>query len=219
MESIKQWAVKYKQMFLLLGVIGMMLAPFLWPFFVAIVFQAFSVALPALIVGIAVKMIRREKSDEQKRNQGYKNTEDADVYSEETISGHKTSAGETSKKAEPVQERYWETGEKSLRKQLENKREMSDTSCFALVWYELEGKERIFRLIRKLETEGIHKFSISPEGVCSVRIENGYRRVGVLRSYPCRGMKELTPRLKKEHIHTLQKGKYLWLSWGKECFR
>ena len=73
--------------------------------------------------------------------------------------------------------------------------------------------------MRKLETEGIHTFSISPEGFYSVCTENGYRRIGVLRSYPCREMKGLIPRLRKDHIHTSQKGKYLWLSWGKECLR
>lgn len=217
MEGVRAWIVRYKKMLILMGVAGMMLAPFLWPFFLAIIFQVLSLAVPALVVGIAVKKLRKEKPDEQKGNQGYKNTEDAEVPTEKNVSGCKTSAGATNAKTDPVPQKYWETGEKSLRKELENKRQMSDASCLALIWYELEGKERIFRFMRKLETEGIHTFSISPEGFCSVRTENGYRRIGVLRSYPCREMKGLIPRLRKDHIHTSQRGKYLWLSWGKEC--
>ena len=177
------------------------------------------VAVPFLIVGIAVKILRREKTNEQKGSQRYQNTKDADVHFEETISGCKASTGAEKEKTAPAWERHRETGEESLRRQFKNRKEMSDASCFALIWYELEGKERIFRFMRKLETEGIHTFSISPEGFCSVRTENGYRRIGVLRSYPFREMKGLIPRLRKDHIHTSQRGKYLWLSWGKECLR
>lgn len=170
-------------------------------------------------MGIAVKILRREKTNEQKGSQRYQNTKDADVHFEETISGCKASTGAEKEKTAPAWERHRETGEESLRRQFKNRKEMSDASCFALIWYELEGKERIFRLMGKLEREGIRKFSISPEGICSVRAENGYRRIGVLRSYPCREMKSLIPRLKKDHIHASLRGKYLWLAWGKECFR
>lgn len=219
MEAVRAWIVRYRQAFILLGVIGMMLAPFLWPFFLAIIFQAFSVVVPFVIVGIAIKILRREKPNEQKGNQSDKNAENAGVHSEETVSGCKTPTGTKNEKTASVPERYWETGEESLRRQLKNAKEMSDDSCLALIWYELEGKERILRFMRRLETEGIRKFSISPEGICSVRAENGFRRIGVLRFYPCREMKNLIPRLRKDHIHASLRGKYLWLSWGKECFR
>lgn len=197
----------------------MLLAPFLWPCFVAIIFKAFHVAVPFLMIGIAVRMLRREKPDEQKGNPKYKNTEAADIQSEETVSGQKTPAETPGKKADPVPERYRETAENSLRRQLGNRKEMSDAACYALVWYELEGKERILRLMRRLETEGVHTFSISPEGICSIREGKGYRRIGALRSYPGREMKGLIPRLKDDHIYAAQRGRYLWLSWGKERFR
>lgn len=219
MEKVREWMVRYRQMLLLIGVAGMMLAPFLWPFFLAIVFQVLSLAVPVLIVGFAVKKLRKEKPNEQKEDQRDEDSEDAGVHGKETIFGGKAPAKAKDEAAGPVPEKYWETGEKSLRRQLGEIKAMSDASCFALVWYELEGKERILRFMRKLETEGIRKFSISPEGICSVRTENGYRRIGVLRSYPCREMNGLIPRLKKDHIHAARRGRYLWLSWGKECFR
>lgn len=87
MEAVRDWIVRYRQMLILLGVIGMMLAPFLWPFFLAIIFQAFYVAVPFLIVGVAVKILRRERSNEQKESQRYQNTKDAGVHSEETVLG------------------------------------------------------------------------------------------------------------------------------------
>ena len=180
MEGVRAWIVRYKKMLILMGAAGMMLAPFLWPFFLAILFQTFSLAVPILVVGFAVKKLRREKPDEQKGNQEYKSSEDADVHSEKAVSGCKAPKGAENGKTDPVPERYWETGEKSLRKQLKSRKEMSDASCLALI---------------------------------------GYRRIGVLRSYPFREMKGLIPRLRKDHIHTSQRGKYLWLSWGKECLR
>ena len=69
MEGVRAWIVRYKKMLILMGVAGMMLAPFLWPFFLAILFQTFSLAVPILVVGLAVKKLRREKPDEQKGNQ------------------------------------------------------------------------------------------------------------------------------------------------------
>lgn len=89
----------------------------------------------------------------------------------------------------------------------------------AQMWYQMEGRARIFRLIRKLEKEGIESFSISPEGICSVREKNGYRRVGVLRAFPYRETHTLKKELGKERIQAVRKGRYLWLSWGKEYGR
>ena len=79
MEAVREWIVRYRQMLILLGVIGMMLVPFLWPFFLAIIFQVFYVAVPFLIVGIAVKILRREKTNEQKGRERYQNNKDEDV--------------------------------------------------------------------------------------------------------------------------------------------
>lgn len=58
MEGVRAWIVRYKKMLILMGVAGMMLAPFLWPFFLAILFQTFSLAVPILVVGLAVKKYR-----------------------------------------------------------------------------------------------------------------------------------------------------------------
>ena len=226
MEEVRQWCARYKGMLILLGVIGVMLAPLLWPFFLAIIFQGACVVAPILIVGAVVKKTRRERADEQKRNRKYPNEEKADFHASEAVSAGENEKGAAAQ-ADSVPERSWETGKeqrKSLVKDWKTEKAqgenlikgnhgMSDAFCLALIWYELEGRERIFRYRKKLEREGIHQFSISPEGICSVREENRYRRIGALRAYPGRETKLLIRELRKDHIRAAQKGKFLWLSW------
>lgn len=218
MEEVRQWCARYKGMLILLGVIGMMLAPFLWPFFLAIIFQGACVAAPVLIVGAVVKKTRRERTDEQKRNRKYSNEEKADFHTSEAVSAGENEKGAAAQ-ADSVPERSWETGKAQGENPIRGNHGMSDASCLALIWYELEGRERIFRYKKKLEREGIHQFSISPEGICSVREENRYRRIGALRAYPGRETKLLIRELRKDHIRAAQKGKFLWLSWGKAGLR
>ena len=93
---------------------------------------------------------------------------------------------------------------------------MNASSCAALMWYQLDGRERIFRLMKKLEKEDRWSFTISPEGICTVCEEKGYRRIGALKSFPGREMKVLEKELRKDRIRTVKRGKFLWLSWGKE---
>lgn len=217
MEDAKQWLERYKQQFILAGVIGMMLAPFLWPFFLAIIFQVLSLAIPIIVVRAIIQKVRKEKTNEKKRNCEEPYTGNADFHTERNVSGKSNSKPQEAAKTDTVPKGNKETGKESLENHTKSKRSMSDASCIALMWYRLEGRERILRLMRKLEKEGIWNFSISPEGICSVRKENGYCRVGALRSFPHREVKILEKELLKDHIRTTQKGKYLWLSWGKEC--
>ncbi len=39
MEDVRQWLESYKKQLILAGVAAMVLAPFLWPFFLAVLFQ------------------------------------------------------------------------------------------------------------------------------------------------------------------------------------
>lgn len=219
MEEVKQRLLRYKGQMILLGVIGIMLAPFLWPFYLAIVFQALSLLLPVLIAGTVIRKIRKEKVNEQKRNDGYPCTENSEFCAEKAVPGGTCSEREKTAQTDPVQKKRKEAGAEQLRKNRKRRQEMSDAACIALMWYQLEGRERIFRIMRKLETEGKLSFSISPEGICSVREKDGFQRIGALRAYPHGETKILVQELRKDHIRAVQKGKYLWLSWGKGGLR
>ena len=133
MEEVRQWCARYKGMLILLGVIGMMLAPFLWPFFLAIIFKGGCVAAPVRILGAVVKKNRRERTDEQKRNRKYSNEEKADFHTSEAVSAGENEKGAAAQ-ADSVPERSWETGKAQGENPIRGNHGMSDASCLALIW-------------------------------------------------------------------------------------
>ena len=66
MEKLKRLAEKYKWLCILTGGIGFFLSPFLWPFFLMIIFQSLSLAAPIIVAAFIIKTVREEKKDEQK---------------------------------------------------------------------------------------------------------------------------------------------------------
>ena len=214
MEALKRLAEKYKWLCILTGGIGFFLPPFLWPFFLMIIFQSLSLAAPIIVAAFIIKTVREEKKDEQKSNNGSKQTESTDFDTSKDVSDRGNSAYQKAEKAD-LSERYQKEGTQPL-KESYMQHEKSEAECKAVVWYQMEGKERIQNLKVKLEKTGIRQFSISPEGVCCVPEGKYFRRVGMLRAFPAHETKILIQYLHKDHIHAVKKGKYLWLSWGKE---
>ena len=219
MEDVRQWLESYKKQLVLAGAAAMVLAPFLWPFFLAVLFQAICIAIPVVAAGTMVQMFREGKIHGQKRTKETFCAEDSEIPAGAEVPGTGAPDGPEAPSADPVQERDRKSGDQPLKESEQNGRSRSDSSCMAQMWYQMEGRVRIFRLVRKLEKEGIQSFSISPEGICSVREKNGYRRVGALRAFPYRETHTLKKELGKDRIQAAQKGRYLWLSWGKECGR
>lgn len=219
MEDVRQWLESYKKQLILAGAAAMVLAPFLWPFFLAVLFQVFCIAIPVVAAGTVIQMFKEEKLHGQKRTEERFYAKDSEIPAgtEVPVTGAPDSTEVP--QADPVQERGRQTGDQPLKESEKNGRSRSDSSCMAQMWYQMEGRIRILRLVNKLEKEGIRSFSVSPEGICSVREKNGYRRVGALRAFPYRETHTLKKELGKERIQAAQKGRYLWLSWGKECSR
>lgn len=219
MENVRQWLESYKKQLILAGAAAMVLAPFLWPFFLAVLFQVFCIAIPVVAAGTVIQMFKEEKLHGQKRTEERFYAKDSEIPAgtEVPVTGAPDSTEVP--QADPVQERGRQTGDQPLKESEKNGRSRSDSSCMAQMWYQMEGRIRILRLVNKLEKEGIRSFSVSPEGICSVREKNGYRRVGALRAFPYRETHTLKKELGKERIQAAQKGRYLWLSWGKECSR
>lgn len=219
MEDAKQWMERYKEQFIFAGVVGMVLAPFLWPFFLMIIFQVIILMVPILVIRLIIQRVRKEKMNGQKRRQEKPDTGNADFHTEKNVSDRSASDGKKDAKTDPVPERNKETKAEPIGRSGKGRQEINEDSCTALMWYKLEGRERIMRIMKKLEKEGRNSFSISPEGLCSVREKDRYRRVGVLRSFPYKEVRVLEKELRKDHIRTMQKGRYLLLSWGKEYMR
>lgn len=219
MEDVKQWMERYKEQLIFAGVVTMVLAPFLWPFFLMVIFQVIILMMPILVVRVIIQKAWKEKTDGQKRNQEEPEAGDTDFHIEKTVSDRSASNGKKDAKTDPISERNKEAEEEPIERYGKSRQDMSDESCTALMWYKLEGRERILRFMKKLEKEGRSSFSISPEGICFVREKDRYRRVGVLRSFPYKEVRLLEKELRKDHIRTVQKGRYLWLFWGKEYRR
>lgn len=212
MGALKKLAGKYKWLCILTGGIGFFLSPFLWPFFLMIIFQSLSLAVPIIAAALIIKTVREGKVDEQKNNHGSKQTESTNFDTSNDVSGRKDSAHQKDETADHLSKGRKEEGTQPL-KQPYMQHEESEAECRAVVWYQLEGKERIQNLKTKLEKTGIRRFSISPEGVCCVPEGKYFRRVGMLRAFPSHETGILIQYLHKDHIHAVKKGKYLWLSW------
>ncbi len=219
MENVRQWLESYKKQLILAGAAAMVLAPFLWPFFLAVVFQAFCIAIPVIAAGTVIQMFKEGKTHGQKRTEERFYAKDSEIPVKAEVPSTGTPGGWEARSADPVQEQDRKTGDQPLKASEQNGRSRSYSSCMAITWYQMEGRVRILRLVSRLEKQGIRSFSVSPEGICSVREKNGYRRVGALRAFPYRETHTLKRELGKDRIQAAQKGRYLWLSWGKEYGR
>lgn len=214
MEKIKKWADKYRMLCTALGLFGLLLSPFLWPFFLAILLNSLSLAVPVLVVMVIMDYKRKEKRNENEINGRRENRENVNQNATEAVSGPHSENKETTQEKCSEKEKLNEKVPGS-RKYTEDRVFIDDEESYnALSWYALEGKERIHRLMRKQEREGIYAFSISPEGICTVKDNGRFRRIGVLRSFPPR-IQVIERQMNKDGIKTNKSGKYLWISWGK----
>lgn len=215
MQELKKLVEKYKQLCVLLGIFGLLLSPFLWPFFLAILLNSLSLALPVLVVYTIVECKRKEKKDEYEkdREQNYTGHVNGDATDAEQ---KKCEECKTDEKKDSVPKKEQKRSKPVSSKKDRPKEDLDEESCAALSWYQMEGRERIFRLMKRLEGQNIFAFSVTPEGICTVKEENGFRRVGVLRAFPRHKIWVIEHEIWKDGIRTNTNGKYLWLSWGKK---
>ena len=62
MEHVKKWASTHKKACLLTGLTGLLLAPFLWPLFLAVIVQSLTLGLP-IAAGIYCYKYLNEKKE------------------------------------------------------------------------------------------------------------------------------------------------------------
>ncbi len=78
-------------------------------------------------------------------------------------------------------------------------------------WYETVGRIRIRSVLGAVNLKGGNAYWIRRDGICSMKTEKGYRRVGMISDYPGAHTKQLLEYLKGDGIHAEQRGKYLYL--------
>ena len=210
MEKVKKWMEKNRQLCVMTGIFGMLLAPFLWPFFLAIIFNSLTLAVPVLLGYLLFHQMQKEKKDEkQEGNVAGENVQEQFCNSEKNESSvHKTNI-----QTKPLQSGRPEERKKAVKETDEKIPDEDNKRQTVLTWYQMEGRERILRLKNKLEQEKINAFSISREGVCTVREEKRFRRIGVIKSFPQNEIVRIKQELRKDGIKIKIKGRYVWLSW------
>lgn len=210
---MKSWMKKNKSLFTISVLIGFLLTPFLWPFFLAVIYTALSLAFPVFLILLGIKMPwKAEKASEEGKEQakteqtGKKERERAYEQRENTFSqGKDTENGEASV---PEPEETRSSGKKSEWERA-TKREAVGA------WYGQAGKTRILNLMKLAERKGACGISIRKDGMCSAKIGNGYDRIGALRSFPGNDMEIVADMLRQDiSVRSIRaKGKYLCIFW------
>ena len=208
MCELEKWMERNKKLCIVTGIFGLLVSPFLWPFFLAVIFQSLSVAMPFGGAWLLIKQPWKEKEEQneeiRKRVQYGKNADTGKVSPDGSQADDMPESGQE-EGPEPVKQQ--DPGRK--------KEEPDEEGCLAIFWYKQEGRERILRMKERLEKEGKKEFSISKEGICSVRQEKGFQRVGVLRGYPGDSLLAAQKELKRDGFSAKAVGNYVWVSWKK----
>lgn len=209
MDELERWMKNNQKLCVVTGIFGLLVSPFLWPFFLAVIFQSLSLAVPIILAWLLIRQPWKEKENQNEesfqREQHGKSTDTAEIHPDGAS-------------PDDMPENRAETGQDPLRGQAKKKKaEPPDgETCLALLWYQKEGRDRFLHLKEKQGKEGKREFSISKDGICSVRRGNGFQRVGVLRGYPGKRILKVEKEMKKDGFSLKEAGDYIWVSWEKE---
>lgn len=208
MCELEKWMEKNKKLCVATGIFGLLVAPFLWPFFLAVIFQSLSLAVPFILAWLVIKQPWREKEEQNeepcKRNRQDEGADTGNVSPDGPQTGD---IPENRKEKEQKTVNAQETGAQ--------KEEPDGEGCLAVFWYRQKGRDRILRMKERLDREGKKEFSVSRDGICSVRRAKGFQRVGVLRGYPGSRILSVAEELKKDGLSVRAAGDYIWISWRK----
>lgn len=166
MEALEKWMEQNKKLCVITGIFGLLVSPFLWPFFVAILFQSLSMMVPVLLAWILIKQpwaeTEKKEADDIPKGGAQKDREPVDSGKKERESADNRKHGQESTDGEKKGQKSESNGEKKGATP-------DDADCLAILWYQNEGRERILRIRNRLEKEGRRGFSVSRDGICTIR--------------------------------------------------
>lgn len=166
----KYFVKKYQNFCIASGIVGFLLAPFLWPFFLAILVNTLSLTVPVLLVYLVIRQLKKrpEGAEKETFKEVAKNRkEKAEAPEEQSL-----------KRAAPVVKAPKQ--EQTVKKKMEKERspsvseELNEAEKVARNWYIMEGREKFHHISMKLASEGVNSFSIGKDGLCSIRTEKGF---------------------------------------------
>lgn len=230
----KAFIMKYRNFCIAAGIVGFLLGPFLWPFFLAIILNTLSLTVPILLVYSLIKQPWKKKGTEdgnkEKKAQSEtckKETKKPHDFSQhsgrETKESEKRptssqTAGDETKKTDkqpnPQEKPKTVPGENPLGKSTDHrKKEAVKVPQEVEDWYKLIGKNRILHISRILLNKCVFSFSIAQDGMCSMKSKEGFTRVAAIRDFPGKEMQALCAIINQEgEIQAKVNGKYLWIS-------
>lgn len=166
----KYFVKKYQNFCIASGIVGFLLAPFLWPFFLAILVNTLSLTVPVLLVYLVIRQLKKRPEGAEKetfKEVAENRKEKAEVPEEQSL-----------KRAAPVVKAPKQ--EQTVKKKMEKERspsvseELNEAEKVATNWYIMEGREKFHHISMKLASEGVNSFSIGKDGLCSIRTEKGF---------------------------------------------
>ena len=192
MEKMNKWLSAHKQLCVITGIFGLLVSPFLWPVFLAVIIQSLSLVIP-----VAAGLFFYEKFIMKKDKEETNENDDDNKQQKNHADARKVHAD-----AEKTED-------------LPKNHKQARCRAQAAIWYENEGFERIQAIRKTLESENRNRFSVNREGICSISIgKRKYRRVGILKGYPFGQTEVIREKLKKDgFITSMGCNNYLWISW------
>lgn len=206
MEHVKKWASTHKKACLLTGLTGLLLAPFLWPLFLAAILQSITLGLPIAAGIYFYQYLKKENTNENEHACRNPQTDAA-------------ASGEIHKDAEvphAVPEDADETPSEPVNAHGDRADNLEQT---AALWYEKEGKERLCAICKKAAQEGKNSISIGKEGICTIPSKGSYQRIGFLKGFPKGQQESLIQVFKRDGFLVRTSGNYLRLYWKRGEFQ
>ena len=218
-EKIERFIRRHKRMLVASGLIGFLITPFLWPFFLAIIFSTIRLAVPIFLILLGLKLPCRGC---KKMEQTTSRAQDADAEAEdgrvgnhnkkERVNGYEQREETVSKPAGSEAESVPESG-KGKSKSSGSGTDAGDRGK-VLEWYHSEGRDTILRLAKRMEQAGYAGMSVQNDGLCFVKEGKGYKRIGAIRNFPERQMEIVAELLKCDGLaYANVHGKYMLLFW------
>ena len=219
MEEMNKWLYAHKQLCVITGIFGLLVSPFLWPVFLAVIIQSLSLVIP-VAAGLffyekfIMKKDKEETNENDDDNKQQKNHADARKVHADARKVH-ADARKVHADAEKTEDlpKNHEKGSETVN--FDNQEKQARCRAQAAIWYENEGFERIQAIRKTLESENRNRFSVNREGICSISIgKRKYRRIGILKGYPFGQTEVIREKLKKDgFITSMGCNNYLWISW------
>lgn len=215
-KKIKYFINRYKHFCIVSGIAGFLMAPFLWPFFLAIIVNTISLSVPVLLVYFMVRQLRHKKQENQVyETEKMENTSKAERRKEEQ---QHTKTKPENRQAEKVVVNEGDNKTKPRQENMQtikgaDEEKVDEVTQAAISWYILEGRERFRHISGKLIKEGIDSFSVGKDGMCSIRTEEGFRRVAAIRDFPTKRIRTIQQQLEKDGEYRIKmNGRYMWVT-------